>query len=294
MQTPVTPGHEFCGVIAASRRKGFEVGEEITAENVVACRECLYCQKGLRWLCEPHDIFGFHTNVDGGVAEYMKIPVKAIVHKFPKGMSVEDMVLAEPLSCSVHGVERGELQLGDVVVVGGCGPIGLGMVCAARKRGPARLIAVDMNEKRLDIARECGADMVINGSTEDVVQTVKEMTGGYGCDVYLEASGDSSGVVQGLMCLRKAGTMVEFSVFEKPTVVDWTVVGDTKEMTIKGGHCSGDKGYEVAIGMLASGNIPSSRIVTHSVAIDEAVDALQLVGGGDQSVKVTVDPQLRQ
>lgn len=290
MQTPVTPGHEFCGVVAASRREGFEVGDSVTAEQVVACGECLYCQKGLRWLCAPHDIFGFHTNVNGGLAQYMVFPAKARVLKFPGGMSVNDMVYTEPLSCAVHGAERGDIEHSDVVVVGGCGPVGLGMVAAAKEHAPARLVAVDVQDQRLDLARECGADVVINAKKEDVVRTVLGMTSGYGCDVYLEASGLSVGVHQGLKCVRKMGTMVEFSVFKEPTTVDWTVIGDTKELNIRGGHCSGDRGYEVAIDMLKRGVMPVDRIITHCEPIEDVINAIGVVDCGTKSVKVTVDP----
>lgn len=228
VQTPVTPGHEFCGVVVLGDRPGFEIGDFVTAEQVVACGECLYCRKGLRWLCEPHDVFGFHTNVHGGLAEYMVFPAHAIVHKLPRSLQVNEQVYVEPLSCAVHGVERADIQLGDVVVVAGCGPIGLGMVAAAKRRGPARIVAIDCIENRLDIARECGADVLLKVGKDDVVESIREMTGGYGCDAYLEATGNPASVKQGLDVCRKAATFVEFSVFKNETTVDWTVIGDTK------------------------------------------------------------------
>lgn len=292
MQTPVIPGHEFCGEVAESKREGIEVGQHVTAEQVVACKDCLYCRKGMRWLCAPHDIFGFHTNVHGGMAQYMKIPPKAIVHAFPNSLHVQEMVYTEPLSCSVHGVERAEVGLGDVVVVSGCGAIGLGIVAAARLRGPSRLVAVDLNDDRLEVARECGADVVLNPKKDDVVETVRSMTSGYGCDVYMEASGAPSSVEQGLQCCRKAANFLEFSVFTAPTTVDWTVIGDTKELNIKGGHCSGDRGYATAIDMLRRGLLPTDKIVSHSLGLGDVVEGIDMVLDGKKSIKVTVDPQL--
>ncbi|CAN8073953.1 unnamed protein product [Agarophyton chilense] len=291
VQTPVIPGHEFCGQVLVSNREGIEVGQYVTAEQVVACKECFYCKKGMRWLCAPHDIFGFHTNVHGGMAQFMKIPAKAIIHVFPNSLNTSDMVYTEPLSCSVHGVERADIALGDVVVVSGCGPIGLGMVAAGRLRGPSRLVAIDLDDKRLDIARECGADVVLNPTRDNVVQTVMDMTSGYGCDVYMEAAGAPSSVIQGLQSCRKGATMVEFSVFGKATTVDWTIIGDTKELVIKGGHCSGDRGYANAIDMLKKGLMPTDRIVSHSYPLDDVVEAIGMVSDGSKSIKVTVDPQ---
>lgn len=292
VQTPVIPGHEFCGEVLASRRPAIRVGQYVTAEQVVACKKCYYCRRGWRWLCEPHDIFGFHTNTNGALAEYMVIPSNAIVHVFPTSLNIPDMVYAEPLSCAVHAVDIAEIGLGDVVVVSGCGPVGLGMLAAARLRGPARLVAVDLNEDRLEIARDCGADVVLNADNHDVVARVKEMTGGYGCDVYLDAAGKPASVLQGLSCCRKKATMVEFSVFSKDTTVDWSIIGDSKELTIKGGHCSGDRGYENAINLLQRGLIPTERIVSHCLPLGSVVEGLAMVSDGSRSVKVTVDPQM--
>ncbi|PXF42653.1 Erythritol/L-threitol dehydrogenase [Gracilariopsis chorda] len=226
------------------------------------------------------------------MAQYMKIPPKAIVHAFPNSLHVQEMVYTEPLSCSVHGVERAEVGLGDVVVVSGCGAIGLGIVAAARLRGPSRLVAVDLNDDRLEVARECGADVVLNPKKDDVVETVRSMTSGYGCDVYMEASGAPSSVEQGLQCCRKAANFLEFSVFTAPTTVDWTVIGDTKELNIKGGHCSGDRGYATAIDMLRRGLLPTDKIVSHSLGLGDVVEGIDMVLDGKKSIKVTVDPQL--
>lgn len=278
--------------MAAGSRDGFSIGDYVTAEQVVACGRCLYCRKGQRWLCLPHDVFGFHTNVNGGLAQYMIFPAHAIVYKLPRSLSTAEQVYVEPLSCAVHGVERADIGLGDIVVIGGCGPIGLGMIAAAKQRGPCRIVAVDRFEGRLNIARACGADVLLQVGKVDVVKSVQEMTGGYGCDVYLEASGSPSGVKQGLSACRKGATFLEFSVFNDETTVDWTIIGDTKELTIKGGHCSGDKGYKVAIDMLHKGLLPVEKIVSHCLPLDDIVDGIQLVTEGTKSVKVSVDPSM--
>jgi erythritol/L-threitol dehydrogenase len=222
----------------------------------------------------------------------MIFPGHSIVYKLPNHLSPAESVYVEPLSCAVHGVERADIGFGDCVVVSGCGPIGLGMVAAARMRSPQRLIALDCQDSRLELARACGADIVLNPTKDDVVRTIREMTGGYGCDVYLEAAGSPASVVQGLHSCRKAATYVSFSVFNNETAVDWTIIGDTKELNIRGGHCSGDTGYKVAIDMLASGSLPLDRIVTHALPLSEIVSGLEMVSKPTDSVKVTIDPQI--
>lgn len=292
VQTPVIPGHEFCGMIVETRREGFSIGENVIAEAVVACGDCLYCKKNLRWLCAPHDIFGFHTNAHGGLAEFMILPAKSIIYKFPTQLSVSQMVYTEPLSCAVHGVERAGIELGDTVVISGCGPIGLGMICAAKQRGPARIIALDIKEERLPLARECGADLVVNVDVDDAAKVIKQITGGYGCDVYLEAAGTPSSVTQGLRSVRKRGTFLEFGVFKSETTVDWSLISDELELDLKGAHCFGERGYEVAIDMLTKGLVPAEKIVSHSLELGDVVKGLGMVDSGNGSMKVTIDPSL--
>lgn len=272
----------------------------VTAEQVVACGECLYCRKGRRWLCAPHDIFGFHTCVPGAMAEYMVLPAKALLHRVPNSLTPKEAVFIEPLSCSVHAVERGNSQPGDTVVVSGCGPIGLGMLAVARARSPGRLVALDCSDERLALARACGADTALNVATlgtDAAVAAVRALTaGGYGADVYLEASGAGASVAQGLQMVRKAATFVEFSVFAAPVTVDWSVIGDTLELDLLGAHCSGDGGYAAAVALLAGGGVPAEAIVSHELPLDEVVAGIGLVNGGGRaqpSCKVALDPSLR-
>ncbi|OSX74549.1 hypothetical protein BU14_0284s0003 [Porphyra umbilicalis] len=302
VQAPVTPGHEFAGHIAAvgAGVTAYAVGNRVTAEQVVACGTCLYCRKGLRWLCAPHDIYGFHSCVPGAMAEYMILPSKSLLHRVPSSLTPKEAVYIEPLSCGVHAVERGNPQPGDTVVVSGCGPIGLGILSVARAASPGRLIALDCSEERLALARTCGADTVLNVATlgaDAAVAAVRALTdGGYGTDVYIEASGAGASVQQGLRMVRKAATFVEFSVFAKPVTVDWSVIGDTLELDLRGAHCSGDGGYARAVEMLAGGGVPAEVIVSHELPLDEVVRGIDLVNGGggtEASCKVALDPALR-
>ena len=130
-------------------------------------------------------------------------------------------------------------------------------------------IAVDLDDKRLELARSCGADMGLNPRTVDVVDEVRKLTDGYGCDVYIEATGHPAAVEQGLHMIRKLGTFVEFSVMREPVTVDWTIIGDTKELNIHGAHL-GPYCYPIAIDMLHKGLLPMDRIITHRLPLSEA------------------------
>lgn len=140
-------------------------------------------------MCQPHDMFGFQNYNNGGMAEYVRYPKTAVIHKVPKSMKLEDALLIEPYGCSKHCVDRAQIGCEDVVVISGAGTLGLGMVTYARMKNPKKLIVLDMVDSRLEKAKEFGADIVMNPSKVDVVKEITDMTDGYGCDIYIEATG---------------------------------------------------------------------------------------------------------
>jgi erythritol/L-threitol dehydrogenase len=291
-EPPVVPGHELVGKVAeidddAASRWGVRVGERVVAEQIVPCAECRYCQRGQYWLCRRNDVFGFHQRTHGAMAEYMVLPPLARVHRISAELPPAHAAFAEPLSCSLHAVERGDVGFDDVVVVAGVGPIGLGMVVGAKLRHPRTLVAVDSYASRLEVAKNCGADLVIDVSHEDPLSTIMDLTDGYGCDVYFDATGHPSGVAQGLSMLRKAGRFVEYSVMREPATVDWTVIGDSKELDVRGAHL-GPYCWPPAIDLLQQGMLPMDQIVTHQLPIDEFERGLTLVADGRDSVKVSL------
>lgn len=293
---PCVPGHEFIGTVTAlgdraAEKYGLELGDRAIAEQIVPCRQCRYCKSGEYWMCEKQNIYGHQKVVaDGGMAQYMRYNSRSIIHKVSKALPASHAAMIEPLSCSVHTVERAGIRFNDVVVIAGMGPIGLCKLQLAKLKNPRLLIAIDMKDRRLELARELGADVVLNPSRDDVAERVKELTGGYGCDVYIHNSGHPSGVIQGLKMIRKHGTFVEFSVFSAETSVDWSIIGDRKELTILGAHISGPDGYRVAIDFLEKGVVKVDRIVTHEFPLERFEQAFALAARGDESIKVVLRP----
>lgn len=294
VKPPVVPGHEFFGVVDdlgadAAGHFGVESGDTVIAEQIVPCDKCRFCRSGKYWMCEVHNIFGFQRQVaDGGMSEFMLIPHTARVHKIPPSMRLEDAAIIEPLSCAIHTVNRGDVQLDDVVVIAGAGPIGLMMVQVAKLKTPKKLIVIDMVPERLELARRFGADVVINPGDEDALEIVRSHTEGYGCDVYIEATGSPAGVNQGLSLIRKLGRFVEFSVFGKDTTADWSIIGDRKELDVRGSHL-GPYCYPIAIDLLARGLVTSDGIVTHDYAFEQWDEAIQIANSLD-SIKVLMKP----
>lgn len=293
-QPPITAGHEFIGTVVAlgegaGERHGLALGDRAISEQIVPCWECRYCRRGQYHLCLPHDIYGFRQKTPGGFAEYMAFPAGALNHKVPREIKPEFAALIEPLACSMHAVKRGNIEFGDTVVIAGCGTLGLGMVAYARMKSPGALIAVDLSDDRLERARRLGATHTLNPRADDVITAVRDLTEGYGCDVYIEATGHPAAVEQGLHAIRKAGTFVEFSVMREPVTVDWTIIGDTKELNLLGAHL-GPYCYPGVIRSLADGLVDGGVFITHELPLEEFARGIDLVHRGTDSLKVLLKP----
>ncbi len=292
MKEPVIPGHEFVGHIVELGEgvKGdFKIGDRVISEQIVPCWECMFCRTGRHWMCQKHDLYGFQNNVNGGMAEYMKFTKEAIVFHVPDDIPIEDAILIEPYACSKHCVDRSLMTNEDVVVLSGAGPLGLGMVGCIKLKNPKKFVVIDLRDDRLAMAKEFGADIVLNPKKDDVVKTITDMTGGYGCDVYIEATGHPDSVVQGLHAIRKMGTFVEFSVFKDATTVDWSIISDRKELNLYGVHLS-PFCYEPVIEWIRSGDLPTKGVVTHKFALDDWKKAFDTTQDPSQnSIKVIFD-----
>ena len=290
VKPPFIPGHEFVGRIVkmGSQVKGFSLGDRITADQIVPCGECRFCKSGRYWMCQPHSIFGFQNTNNGGMAEYVRYPKTSVISRVPEDMPLDQALLIEPYGCSKHAVDRAQIGNEDVVVISGAGTLGLGMITYARMKNPSKLISLDMADNRLEKAREFGADITINPGREDVVQRILDMTDGYGCDIYIEATGHPSSVVQGLKMIRKLGRFVEFSVFGEPTTVDWSIIGDRKELDLLGSHLS-PYCYPFVIENISNGNLKTEGVVSKTFSLEEWETAFDYATGkyGDFKVAIT-------
>jgi threonine dehydrogenase-like Zn-dependent dehydrogenase len=293
-QPPVIPGHEFVGEVVAlgegaGEKYRLALGDLAVSEQIVPTWTDRYAARGQYWLCSEHNVYGFRQKTFGAMAEYVKFPRGALNYKVPASIPATHAAFIEPLACSIHAVQRGEIDLDHVVVIAGVGPLGLGMVAAARLKNPRLLIALDVNARRLEVARACGADLVMNPREEDVITEIRKLTEGYGCDVYIEATGRPAGVQQGLDLLCKGGTFVEFSVMGEPATIDWSIIGDHKELNIHGSSLS-PYTYPVAIDMIAQERLPLDQIITHELPLSDFQRAIELVASGEQSIKVILKP----
>lgn len=294
VKTPVVPGHEFFGTVVAmgegaEEHFGVKMGERILAEQILPCGKCRFCKSGQYWMCQPHDMYGYQGKIaDGGMAEYMLFHPNSVIHKIPDALSLEDAAFIEPMACSMHTTERANIQFEDVVVLAGAGTLGLGIVQAAALKHPKKLVVLDTIDSRLELAKKFGADVVINPAKEDALKAILDMTDGYGCDVYIEATGNPRGAVQGLEMTRKLGRFVEMSVFGADVTADWSIIGDRKELDILGAHL-GPYCYDTVISLLERGLITSKGIVTHTFDLDHWKEGFETAHGKD-AIKVILKP----
>ncbi|WP_291635619.1 alcohol dehydrogenase catalytic domain-containing protein [Clostridium sp.] len=287
VKPPFIPGHEFLGIVVelGANVSDYVIGDRLTADQIVPCGECRFCKDGHYWMCQPHDMFGFQSYNNGGMAEYVRYPKNAVIHKVPKVMKLEDALLIEPYACSKHCVDRAQIGCEDVVVISGAGTLGLGMITYAKMKNAKKLIVLDMVDSRLEKAKEFGADIVMNPSKTNVVQEILDMTEGYGCDIYIEATGHPSSVIQGLSMVRKLGRFVEFSVFGAPTTVDWSIIGDRKELDILGSHLS-PYCYPFVIENITNGNLKTDGVVSSTFPIEKWEEAFEYATGKHGDLKV--------
>ncbi|MFT0169543.1 MDR/zinc-dependent alcohol dehydrogenase-like family protein [Paraburkholderia mimosarum] len=294
VKPPMIPGHEFvCRVVAlgpGAESRGVQVGERVISEQIVPCWGCRFCHHGQYWMCQKHDLYGFQKNVQGAMAEYMIFTKEGIVHKVPDEIPPDEAILIEPLACSLHAADRADVGFDDVVVVAGAGTLGLGIIGAVRMRNPKRLIALDIKPERATLALRMGAHEVWNPAEANVVERIQSITDGYGCDIYIEATGHHRAVNQGLSMLRKLGRFVEFSVFNDEATVDWSIIGDRKELDVLGAHL-GPYMYPRAIDFIGSRRIDMRGIVTHRFPLSQFAQAFAVMERGEQSLKVVLDPQ---
>jgi threonine 3-dehydrogenase len=203
IKPPITLGHEFCGFV---ERTGEEVaavkaGDFVSAEMHLNCGHCQQCRLGQAHICQNLRIIGI--DLDGAFAEFVKIPATNI-WKLDPAIPEHYAAILDPLGNAVHTVLAGSIA-GQTVLVTGCGPIGLMSIAIAKACGSSIVFATETNDHRRKMAKEMGADLVLNPTAEDPVKKILEATGGTGVDVLLEMSGNPSAIQQGFKALRAGG-----------------------------------------------------------------------------------------
>jgi len=219
---PVVLGHEVAGVVAESRNSRFSDGQKVSIDPVMSCGVCYYCQRGLNKFCP--DICGVGHDMDGGYAEYVRIPKKLAdsggLVVVPDEVSSAELVFLEPLACCLGGVRETPLE-GDVVILG-AGPIGLLFLQLARRAGVRTIVSEPLAHRRT-MAEHLGAEEILDPSAEAVTPQILELTDGIGADAVIAATNDPSVVPEVFKMLRRGGYANVFGLFPHGTRIDLDV-----------------------------------------------------------------------
>jgi 2-desacetyl-2-hydroxyethyl bacteriochlorophyllide A dehydrogenase len=268
---PVVLGHEFSGDVVEIGRdvKGWKPGERIVSEtHAIACLECHLCKAGDYHLCKERK--GFGSGVNGAFTQYLAVPAR-VLHRIPESIAYPEATILQPAADVVHAViTNTNVSPDDTVVVIGPGPMGLLTVGVSRAVGAGQVIIVglDRHKERMEMAKKIGADFIINGSKESVVERVNELTDGRGANVVFETAGSKEALLQGLEILVRKGQLTIIGVHTQPVEIGIRPL-QRAEQSIKGSAMSTWFDYERAISLTKSGRLQLKPLVTDVLPITE-------------------------
>jgi L-iditol 2-dehydrogenase len=254
---PLIMGHEASGEIVSvgPQVEGWRVGERVTFDSTISCGKCGPCQRGHINLCENRRVLGVapvEYRQHGAFAEYVTLPAR-ILYRLPDTLSFEQAAMVEPVSIAIHAIQRVRIAPTDTAVVVGSGMIGLFVIQALRWAGAARIIAVDLEPKRLALARELGATDTLQSDLCDVPAEVARLTGGPGADLAFEVVGVSPTLNLAIACLRRGGSAVLVGNLAAKTDFPLQAVV-TRELTLYG-TCSSAGEYPLCLDLISRGII---------------------------------------
>lgn len=270
-QVPIIMGHEASGLIVKTGNKvqNFNVGDRVTFDSTIYCNECDFCKSGEINLCNHRRVFGVSCDtyrMHGTFCEYVVVP-EHILYKLKDNISYQQAALIEPMSVAYHALKLGNPKPSDCVLLFGTGTIALFAIQLFKIKGCKQLMVVGRNDKKLEVARELGADFVINSNNENVVDTVLLHTDSRGADLCYDAAGAQSTFSKGIASLKKGGTLVTLANLELFFQLDMVSL-ITKQMTIKG-SCASNGEYAEIIDLLEDGRIRTDYCISKVAPLAE-------------------------
>jgi len=261
---PRVLGHELAGeLIDADDAGDFKIGEMVTLIPYFNCGTCIACRSGTPNCCVNLEVFGVH--IDGGMKEYISVPSYSLVHGMD--LPAEMLALAEPLAIGAHGIRRADVRPGEFVLVVGAGPIGLGLMEFAKIAG-AEVIALDLNQQRLEFCRShLGIDNIINASA-DVVSSLKDITGGNMPTVVIDATGNLKAINNSFRYMAHGGRYVLVGL-QKGDISFSHPEFHKREGTLMSSRNATRADYEQVLNALRTKKIQPTNYITHQVSFDD-------------------------
>ncbi len=291
---PSILGHEFAGHVAAVGKKveGYEVGAPVAMSPIIPCRRCFYCKHDMENVCANWKAMGYE--IDGGLSQYVRIPADAVeagcLFAARGDVPTEQLALTEPLSCCVHGQRLSRVGLDDTVLIMGAGPIGLFHLQLALLAGARTVVVSEPDSSRREFAKDLGAQIAVDPTSEDLSEVVSEATDGLGADAVIICIGLPQLVNDAFELARLGGRI---NVFAGLANEGWAEVAANlihyKQIEVTGQTGARRSDYEVALRLIESGRVRVDGMVTHRFPLQDTVEALD-TAAGTQGIKVAVIP----
>ena len=288
---PRVLGHEAASTVVevGPGGTGFAVGDRVAGAGRASCGECAACRAGANDQCKAPGGVGFSAH--GAYAEYMLSNTRDLA-VIPAGVTFAQAAVAQPAGIARHAVAtRAAIQPGELVLIQGCGPIGLSAMMLAKLQG-ARVISTDIVPYRCEFAEELGADLVLNAHQDDVLAAVRDLSGGRGADKVIECVGadQDETLFQAVECVKPRGLVAVVGSFAKNRATLPIIDFKFQEKTVLGSQ-SMPEGYGPIFDLILSGQLNLDALVTHRLPITEAERGLRLMDAKAENVmKVVLEP----
>jgi 2-desacetyl-2-hydroxyethyl bacteriochlorophyllide A dehydrogenase len=264
-------GHELAGdLLEIDANTDFQIGESVTFIPYFNCGTCIACRSGKENCCTDIRVCGVH--VDGGMREYLSVPAQSLIHG--EGLSYDELALVEPLAIGAHGVRRAAVQPGEFVLVIGAGPIGLGTMEFARIAG-AKVIALDINDARLAFCKDkLQVPYVINALAPDVLEQLKEITGGDMPTVVIDATGNLKAINNAFQYMAHGARFVLIGL-QKEEIVFSHPEFHKREATLMSSRNATRADFEHVIACMKQKLVEPTTYITHRVLFDQVKDQFE-------------------
>lgn len=274
VEAPLVLGHECAGdvVEVGERVTAVETGDRVAVEPGVPCRSCAYCKRGEYHLCGDVTFMATPPD-DGAFVEYVAWPAD-FVYPLPQDVSIREGALCEPLSVGIHACRRAGVEVGDTVLITGCGPVGLLAMEAAHAAGAGEVVVSDVVERKLALADRRGAAEAVDVRRRDLVEAVGAVTDGAGVDVAIEASGAPGVYGPVLSSVRRGGTVVCVGLSADRGIPFDLVDVVNREVTVAGSFRYSNT-YPTAVDLLSRGAVDVEGIVDAEVEFDSIERAFE-------------------
>ena len=290
---PIVMGHEAAGIVEAvgSAVSGFKPGDRVTFDSTIYCGECFFCQRGEVNLCDRREVLGVSTPLfrrHGAFAEYVAVPAR-VSYVLPEALPFEHAAMIEAVSVAVHAVSLAPIAKDDTVVVIGAGMIGLLTLQAARAAGAERVIVVDVDATRLEMAEAMGAAITLNARECDVVKEVADETSGRGADLAIECVGTTATVKTAVDCARKGGAVT--LVGNVAPTVELPLQSVVSRQIRLQGSCASSGEYPQCMELMASGAIRVAPLISKVAPLADGVAWFERLYAGEPGLlKVVLQP----